>query len=104
MYALCIKCARHLSVTHITITHIALVANICDLKRMDLYTIRTEELGLSQQELADALGVDQGTISRWENGQAIPGPAERFVNVLRSKVKTFTDKDTLLSYAERLAQ
>lgn len=31
-----------------------------------------EKLGLSQRELAEALGVDVGTISRWERGARTP--------------------------------
>lgn len=44
-----------------------------------------EKRGWSQQFLADQLGVDQGTVSKWENSKASPsGPAkkllERFVS------------------------
>ncbi|MBR3053131.1 MAG: helix-turn-helix domain-containing protein [Firmicutes bacterium] len=31
--------------------------------------IRREELGLTMKELADRVGVSEGTISRWEGGQ-----------------------------------
>lgn len=40
--------------------------------RMDVRAIR-EGLGMSQRELAAALGTTQATISRWEVGQASPG-------------------------------
>jgi transcriptional regulator with XRE-family HTH domain len=36
--------------------------------------VRREELGLSQTELAERLGVSQQTVSRWEAGRAIPEP------------------------------
>jgi DNA-binding transcriptional regulator YiaG len=35
---------------------------------------RREELGLSQSDVARALGVDQSTVSRWEAGKARPRP------------------------------
>src|SRR5262249_10208834 len=31
-----------------------------------------ESAGLTQQEMAEPLGVDQATIARWENGQRFP--------------------------------
>jgi transcriptional regulator with XRE-family HTH domain len=33
-----------------------------------------EAMGITQQELADKLGVGQGTISRWEAGERQPPP------------------------------
>ena len=36
-----------------------------------------EELGLTQGELADLLGVALDTVSRWEIGQRIPHPLVR---------------------------
>lgn len=33
--------------------------------------VRTK-LGISQQELADALGISFSTINRWENGRVVP--------------------------------
>lgn len=39
----------------------------------DLRTLR-RRLGLTQQELAEALDVDQGTVSRWERGAGEPRP------------------------------
>jgi transcriptional regulator with XRE-family HTH domain len=32
-----------------------------------------EKAGFNQQELADRLGVDQASVSRWENGISEPG-------------------------------
>lgn len=34
--------------------------------------VRTERLGLTQRELAEALGIDQVNVSRWERGIAEP--------------------------------
>ena len=36
--------------------------------------LRREELGLGQEQLAASLGVRQQTVSRWENGLAVPRP------------------------------
>lgn len=33
---------------------------------------RRSELGMSQQQLADALGIDRKTLSRWETGDRTP--------------------------------
>lgn len=44
---------------------------ICEI---DVRRLR-EKLGLTQVQLADALGVDQGTVSKWENGGKPRGPA-----------------------------
>lgn len=42
-----------------------------------------KSLGLNQAEFADALGVDQATISRWESGKITPsGPAIRLLGRL----------------------
>jgi DNA-binding transcriptional regulator YiaG len=49
---------------------------------IDVKKIRTEVLKLSQGELAERLGVDQATVSRWENGQEVPGPAGRLIGLL----------------------
>lgn len=35
---------------------------------------RREELDLSQKEVSERLGIRQQTVSRWENGDAIPRP------------------------------
>lgn len=39
--------------------------------------------GLSQQELADALGVEQATVSAWECGIATP-PASRLTAICKA--------------------
>jgi transcriptional regulator with XRE-family HTH domain len=56
---------------------------------------RREELGLSQGELAERVGVSQQTISRWESGLAIPQP-ER---VLALAEVLDLDEERLLGYA-----
>lgn len=39
-----------------------------------------KSLGLNQPAFADAVGVDQGTISKWETGKAKPsGPAKKLI-------------------------
>ncbi|KQQ38685.1 hypothetical protein ASG19_06590 [Rhizobium sp. Leaf306] len=43
---------------------------------------RTER-GLSQREMAELLGVDQGTVSKMETGKIRPsGPVERLLSLL----------------------
>jgi transcriptional regulator with XRE-family HTH domain len=48
-------------------------------------------MGLSQRETAEGLGVDQGTLARWERGERVPAGtfamrAQQFVAPLRSDV------------------
>lgn len=43
-------------------------------QEIDVKAIRTT-LDMTQAELADAVGVDQGTVSKWENGSTPRGPA-----------------------------
>jgi D-3-phosphoglycerate dehydrogenase len=53
----------------------------------ELIAMRTR-LGLSQAAIADSLGVDQATISRWESGKArIPGTVEVAVRTLQENTK-----------------
>lgn len=37
--------------------------------------LRREDLGLSQAEVADRLGVGQQAVSQWESGQSLPRPS-----------------------------
>ncbi|WP_412064011.1 helix-turn-helix domain-containing protein [Rhizobium sp. SYY.PMSO] len=48
----------------------------------DIVRIR-EKRGWSQRTLGDFVGVDQGTISKWESGKAKPsGPAQKLLDRL----------------------
>lgn len=40
----------------------------------EIRKLRTEILHYSQQELAEMLGTDKGTVSRWERNEHIPRP------------------------------
>jgi DNA-binding transcriptional regulator YiaG len=50
---------------------------------IDVRALR-EKLGLTQVQLAVALGVDQGTVSKWENGGKPRGPATILLQNLAS--------------------
>lgn len=63
-------------------------------------SVRREEVGLSQAELATRVGVSQQTVSRWESGVAIP-QSERVVSL--AKVLGL-EEERLLGYAGFLPQ
>ena len=48
-----------------------------------------EEAGLTLRELGDRVGVDQGTISRWESGARWPGDAPEYFSFLRDEAEKF---------------
>ena len=47
-----------------------------------------EKLGVTQEEAAEMLGVSQPTISRWESGGEIPGPARTAMRLIMRWPKT----------------
>lgn len=51
---------------------------------LDIKAIR-DRLGLTQAQLAQAVGVDQGTVSKWENGAPPSGPARILLQKLVSR-------------------
>lgn len=53
---------------------------------LDIKKIR-ETLGMTQALFALEVGVDQSTISNWENGQVPRGPARRVLATLDAKAK-----------------
>ena len=56
------------------------------------FTAVRTSLGLSQAGIASALGVDQGTISRWESGKArIPAAVELALVTLMENTRPMTD-------------
>lgn len=59
---------------------------------LDVKTIR-ETLGLTQALFALEVGVDQSTISNWENGQVPRGPARRVLATLDAKAKAKAKRD-----------
>lgn len=38
----------------------------------DKLQLSRKQNGYSQEQLADKLGIDRQTLSKWENGQAVP--------------------------------
>ncbi len=54
----------------------------------DFVKLRREELSLDQAGLARQLGVNQQTVSKWEQAQAVPPPGriQRLAEVLRVEV------------------
>ena len=55
------------------------------MKPQDLKRIR-QQLGFTQQELADQLGVGRVTVTRWELGlRSIPEPIARLVERVRAE-------------------
>ncbi|MBE1709640.1 helix-turn-helix domain-containing protein [Mesorhizobium japonicum] len=48
---------------------------------IDVRAIRAK-LGLTQAQLGDAVGVDQSTVSNWENGIPPRGPARKLLQSL----------------------
>lgn len=50
---------------------------------LDIKALRKELGDISQAQLADAMGVDQSTVSNWENGQRPRGPARKLLLSLK---------------------
>jgi DNA-binding transcriptional regulator YiaG len=50
---------------------------------LNIKAIREKLGGITQSALADALGVDQSTVSNWENGQRPRGPAVKLLLSLK---------------------
>lgn len=57
---------------------------------LDIREIRTR-LGMTQAQLGDAIGVDQSTISNWENGSPPRGPARKLLIKLAASRPKRTD-------------
>lgn len=50
-------------------------------QQIDVRAIRVS-LGLTQAQLGEAVGVDQSTVSNWENGMMPRGPARKLLQTL----------------------
>lgn len=57
------------------------------MKNIDLIQLRKTH-NWAQKQLAEQLGVDQATISRWENGAPIKGPALRLIELLAQNAQS----------------
>ena len=51
-----------------------------------------EAQGKTQRELAEALDISQAALTRWENGQEIPGPAKKLLALLIDGVQPFESR------------
>lgn len=69
---------------------------------IDIKSIRSI-LDMTQAELGQEVGVDQSTVSNWENGQAPRGPALRLLHVLAKKAARVERKILESTGAERAA-
>lgn len=62
-------------------------ATACNVKPVELKRIR-EELGMTQAQLAEAIGVHRVTVAKWEAGdRGIPEPVSRLIERIRSDKK-----------------
>lgn len=57
------------------------------MKQADLILLR-KSLNWTQGDLAQHLGVEQATVSRWENGAKIKGPALKLIKLLFNDSQT----------------
>jgi DNA-binding transcriptional regulator YiaG len=67
-------------------------------RAFDLKKIREKELGLSQRELAELLGVSKRTLQRWDMGRSeMPRPVQLWMQLLKEKpfIKKWLKKQTL---------
>ncbi len=61
------------------------MATACDVKATELKRIR-EELGMTQAQLADEVGVHRVTVAKWEAGdRGIPEPVARLIGRIRAE-------------------
>lgn len=73
-----------------TVAHIAEALNVSCLELLgytlttkDTLHIRREEMNLSQQDLADAIGVNRSTISRYESGEIEKMPVQHLIGLAK---------------------
>ncbi len=67
-------------------------------RAFDLKKIREKELGLSQKDLADLLGLNKRTLQRWDMGRSeMPRPVMLWMKLLREKplMKKWLEKQAL---------
>ena len=61
--------------------------NLIIMNQIEILTLR-KSLNWTQEDLAQHLGVEQATISRWENGATIKGPALRLIEILAQNAQS----------------
>ena len=60
-----------------------------------LRTFRKDELGLTQGDLAERLGIDRTTVARWERGEAaIPPYLELALRQLKTDLENDQSEET----------
>ncbi len=67
----------------------------------EIIKTKREELGMTQQEIAEKLFVSRQTVSRWESGSRCPDliTAKKIANVLGITVDDFVPSEDLVNYA-----
>lgn len=65
--------------------------NLIIMNQIEILTLR-KSLNWTQEDLAQHLGVEQATISRWENGATIKGPALRLIEILAQNAQSIKEE------------
>ncbi|WP_456390264.1 helix-turn-helix domain-containing protein [Hydrogenimonas sp.] len=54
-----------------------------------------KELGITQKELAERLGVPQSTVSRWSSDEEVPRMAQKYLDLLLEYEALFEKYETI---------
>ncbi len=78
--------------------------NLCSKKHLTGTEFRflRKEMGMSQNGLAQALGVDDQTLAKWEKNGRVPKTADRFMRLLF--LETINQNTTIKDYVDKINQ